>query len=113
MNDEWDRWMARQDRLCRILRWGAVAGLGLVALAVARPSEAVTGCDTKERVQAVLWDQYGERLVATGFAVGGLMSLFASDERDTWTITITMPDGQMCLVAAGSDFYAVPVGEPT
>jgi hypothetical protein len=36
-----------------------------------------------------------------------MMELFAADDTRTWTILVTLPDGQSCLVASGSNFEAV------
>jgi hypothetical protein len=35
------------------------------------------------------------------------MELYASDATGTWTITMTLPDGRMCLMASGAGFEAV------
>jgi hypothetical protein len=65
-------------------------------------------CDSRERVTQLLADRYGETRRALGLAgEAAVMELFASDATGTWTITVTLPDGQMCLMASGSDFQAL------
>jgi hypothetical protein len=32
------------------------------------------------------------------------MEIYASDETGTWTILVTLPSGQACLIAAGESF---------
>jgi hypothetical protein len=65
-------------------------------------------CDTRDRVTAHLAERYGETRRALGLAgEAAVMELFASDSTGTWTITVTLPDGQMCLMASGSDFQAL------
>lgn len=65
-------------------------------------------CDSRDRVTALLADRYNETRRALGLAgESAVMELFASDATGTWTITITLPDGQMCLMASGSGYEAV------
>jgi hypothetical protein len=40
------------------------------------------------------------------------MELFASETSGTWTVTVTLPDGQMCLMASGSNFEALAAPKP-
>jgi hypothetical protein len=35
------------------------------------------------------------------------MEVYAATGTGTWTIAITLPDGQMCLMASGSNFETV------
>ena len=59
----------------------------------------------RARVIARLADAYGETRQSIGVgAQGRVIETFASIETGTWTITITMPDGQACLVASGQSF---------
>jgi hypothetical protein len=65
-------------------------------------------CDTRDRVTALLADRYGETRRAIGLAgEAAVMELFAADATGTWTITLTLPDGQMCLMASGSGYEAL------
>ena len=67
---------------------------------------------------ALLADRYGETRRALGLAgEAAVMELYASDTTGTWTITMTLPDGRMCLMASGDDYEAVtekrPAGDRT
>jgi hypothetical protein len=35
------------------------------------------------------------------------MELYASEDTGTWSITMTLPDGMMCLMASGSNYEVV------
>jgi hypothetical protein len=65
-------------------------------------------CDARDRVVALLAERYGETRHALGLAgEAAVMELFAAEATGTWTVTVTLPDGQMCLVASGSDFQTM------
>jgi hypothetical protein len=65
-------------------------------------------CDTRERLLAFLSDRYGETRQSVGLVgQAAVMELFAAEDTGTWTITMTMPDGQMCLMASGAGYEAV------
>ena len=82
---------------------------GLAAvLAAAQIAHGAPQCDARDRVTALLADRYGETRRAVGLAgQAAVMELFASDATGTWSITLTLPDGQMCLMASGSNYEAV------
>ncbi len=50
-------------------------------------------------------DYVGDSLGLAGEAA--VMELYASDTTGTWTLTLLLPDGQMCLMASGSNYEAV------
>lgn len=65
-------------------------------------------CDARDRLTALLADRYGESRQALGLAgEAGVMELFASPATGTWTITLTLPDGRMCLMASGTAYEAL------
>jgi hypothetical protein len=65
-------------------------------------------CDNRDRVTALLADRYGETRRAIGLAgQQAVMELYASDATGSWTITLTLPDGVMCLMASGAGFEKV------
>ncbi len=41
---------------------------------------------------------------AMGQAGHAVMELFAAPETETWTLTVTLRDGRMCLLAQGTGF---------
>jgi hypothetical protein len=71
-------------------------------------------CDTREVVTALLADRYGETRRAIGIAgTEAVMELYAAEVTGTWTITLTLPNGQMCLMASGQGFEALQEELPT
>lgn len=76
-------------------------GFGGVILAT-QIAFASPQCDSRAKVTTLVADQYGETRRALGIAgTDAVMELFASDATGTWTITLTLPDGRMCLMASG------------
>ncbi len=71
----------------------------------AHPGTAQQLCGARDAVLNRLSTQYGETRRSMGLgANNGVVEIFASEETGTWTITITLPDGRMCLVAAGDSY---------
>ncbi len=83
--------------------------LGLAAmLAAADIAHGAPQCDSRETVTALLADRYGETRRALGIAgKAAVMELYAADTTGTWSITLTLPDGRMCLMASGSGYETV------
>lgn len=82
-------------------------GLGGM-IAAADIANGATQCDARERILNILSETYGETRRSVGIAgEAAIMELFAAETSGTWTITITLPDGQMCLMASGSNFESV------
>ncbi|WP_424969597.1 hypothetical protein [Dinoroseobacter sp. S76] len=76
------------------------------ALAQSSPSP----CAERDKVVSRLTSNYGETVRSMGLgANNGVMEVFASDETGTWTITVTMPNGQTCLIASGQAFEGAAV----
>jgi hypothetical protein len=88
--------------------------LGLAGmLAAAQVAHGAPQCDTRDRVLSLLAETYGETRRSVGIAgQAAVMELYAADATGTWTITITLPDGQMCLMASGSGYETVTDGLP-
>ena len=82
---------------------------GLAAvLAATQIAHSAPQCDSREAVTALLADRYAETRSAVGIAgQAAVMELYASDETGTWSITMTLPDGIMCLMASGSNYEVV------
>lgn len=88
--------------------------LGLAGmLAAAQIAHSAPQCDNRETVVALLADRYGETRRAIGIAgQAAVMEFFAADETGTWSITMTLPDGRMCLMASGSNYEEVTENLP-
>lgn len=82
-------------------------GLGIIAgaLLFAGPAWAQNNCGDRGVVIERLASKFGE-----AFAGGGLrnsqaiIEVWASEETGTWTILMTLPDGQSCVMAAGTNW---------
>ena len=83
-------------------------------LAAAQPQQ----CGERERIVQVLSEKYGESRRSIGLtAQGAMVETYASDATGSWTITVTFPAGQMCLLASGQSYVSladevVPSGAP-
>lgn len=79
--------------------------LGLAGVLLAtRALQAAPTCGPRDAVVADLASRYGETRQASGLGRNAVMELYASPRTGTWTLTVTTPDGTMCLVAAGEAF---------
>ena len=105
---------------------GALIGiLGGLALALTGISMATSGasaqeapaCQSRDSLAKLLEERFMERPVAAGLEAGGrLIELFASAESATWTIVMTMPAGESCVIAVGQhwlDMKQPAPGGPT
>jgi hypothetical protein len=62
-------------------------------------------CAQRGQVMDLLAKKYGETRQGMGIADNNaVMEVFASSETGTWTITVSSPDGIMCLVASGQGY---------
>ncbi len=78
------------------------------AQALVAPQSQAAQCGPRAAVLAQLTDRYGESRRAMGLAANNMvMEVFASDASQSWTITVTTPQGQMCLLASGQGFEAM------
>lgn len=84
--------------------------LACAVFTAAWPASAQNTCNTHDNVVALLAGKYQEHIVALGVTnVGGLVEVFESKDGATWTITVTSPHGQTCLVAAGEGWRKLDV----
>lgn len=66
-------------------------------------------CAAREKVLQHLSGTYKEAPVAMGLANnGGVIEVMRSPDNATFTIVITMPDGQSCMIAAGQSWETLP-----
>lgn len=88
----------------------AMSLLGIILLPTlgrAAPSQ----CAAHDAVASQLAKEFGEQTRSMGLGQDNtVMELYASAQTGTWTLTVTLPTGVTCLVAAGSNFETV---EPT
>jgi hypothetical protein len=70
-------------------------------------------CGERDVIIERLKPRYGEVQTGAGMTnTNGIVEVFASEETGTWTIIVTLPSGQSCLVAAGNH-WAPGSGELT
>ena len=83
--------------------------LGFAAvLLVSQNALAAPQCAARPQVLETLAQKYGETRRSMGIAADQtVMELFASAETGSWTLTLTLPTGMTCLVAAGQNYEAI------
>ncbi len=89
----------------------ASATLALTAALVTTSSESAAQqvpCNQRDKVLGQLAQKYQEVPVAMGVTNrGGLVEVLSTDDGKTWTIIISSPNGQSCVVAAGDGWRAL------
>ena len=66
-------------------------------------------CNQRDDVLGHLAQKYQELPVAVGVTNrGGLVEVLSTGDGKTWTIIISSPNGEACLVAAGEGWRALP-----
>ena len=93
-------------------------GAAICAAVLPLSAHAQNNCGARDAVISKLASGYGE-----AFAGGGLQSstriveVWMSEEKGTWTILVTRPDGSTCVLAAGTHWRdgepATPVAKGT
>ena len=97
----------RESPKAALLRvFGAVGvALGLllgVAPSASAQSPAPASCATHAEFAKGLDSRYAEAPIGMGLASnGGVIELFSTGDRSTWTLVMTMPNGTSCALAAG------------
>ncbi len=85
------------------------AGFAVLAAAGAEAQQGPRHCGHRDAIVKRLAEGYGESRRSMGMAANNsVMEIFVSDVTGTWTITVTMPNGTMCLVATGRGFESLP-----
>lgn len=77
------------------------------SLGSAEPQD-YSNCGARTTVLDYLSAKYSEKPIAMGIAAnGGLIEVLTSKEGSTFTIIVTMPEGETCMVAAGEGWEAL------
>jgi hypothetical protein len=82
----------------------------LFAATAALPATAqqTPSCTKRPEIVGQLAKQYSEAPVAIGLSSsGGVVEVLSSKKNKSWTMIITMPDGNTCLMAAGEHWETV------
>ncbi len=86
-----------------VLTLGLGVGVILLSTQQMRGQERAGGnCAERGLIVGQLAEKYGEsrRMIALTFA-RQVIELFAAPETGSWTLTITFPSGETCLIGAG------------
>lgn len=87
-----------------LLAFGLGAGAVFLTAQIAA-AQANRNCAARETVVEQLATQFGESRRSIGLGANNqVVEVFASEETGTWTITVTLPSGLTCLIAAGEGF---------
>jgi len=94
-------------------------GIGALLLATNHAfAQTARNCGVREAIVERLATGYGESRQSIGLGTQNrVVETFANPETGSWTITVTMPNGMMCLLASGQAYEAVdevltPTGSP-
>ncbi|UWQ21689.1 hypothetical protein [Jannaschia sp. W003] len=82
----------------------ALAAVAAVAVTLFAGSAGAAGstCGTRPQIVERLASHFGETRRGIGLGTENrVLEVFASEETGSWTVTVTLPDGRMCLVASG------------
>lgn len=91
--------------------------VGLAATAV--PSHARSVCAERDHLTMGLADKFGESRIAGGLqSETKMVEVFMSEKTGSFTILLTTPDGQSCIVSSGKSWTTfepilAPVGTPS
>ncbi|WP_323042415.1 hypothetical protein [Gemmobacter sp.] len=90
---------------------------GLILATHAGHGQTTPDCAPRAQVLAVLADRFQETRRGLGLAgPQQVVELFTSGATGSWTLTVTLPDGRMCLIAAGQGWEGTadppPPGDP-
>ena len=88
----------------RVMRIAALLGSTLVPVLTLTSIEAAaqTACSPRNDVVGHLANKYGGAPVAIGVTdKGGLVEVLTTGDGNTWTIIVSQPNGNSCMVAAG------------
>jgi hypothetical protein len=97
----------------RLFLIGSVFAGGIIASPIAAqqmsPPTMPMLCHNASEIAKQLNSRYDESPVAFGLqANGNLLQVFASAEKNTWTVVSTTPNGLSCIVAAGKTWESLP-----
>ena len=103
------------------MRWPVALALALTAFFMAaNPVRGQPLCGSRDGLVEELKNGWDEILVAQGLANANnrLIELFISKDGKTWTLIITYPKGESCVITSGHDWSAAspkllkPMGLP-
>ena len=82
----------------------AVAGFLVSSAAMAQ-----VPCGQRDKIVESFAVNFKEAPIATGVSSNGrLIEVLSTQDGDTWTLIITSPDGNSCMIASGQGWRAKP-----
>ncbi|WP_147127022.1 hypothetical protein [Shimia ponticola] len=88
--------------------------VAVAALFIATSAKAQSNCADRAMVVERLGTKYGETRQSVGVAANNsVVETYANDGTGSWSIVVTMPNGQSCLVASGMSYEALANAAPT
>lgn len=103
----------------KTLATALVLGTAATAVTATSASAQTMACGSREEMTDRLKRGFGEAQTGLGLiSAAQILEVWSSEETGTWTILMTDPEGQTCMVAAGEAWKTVPIGavvkgEPT
>lgn len=83
--------------------------LALALLAAGPAAAQGQNCGPRAQVVPYLAAQFGESVQSMGMAANGQVAeVWANTETGSWTFTVTLPTGMICLMASGTSFEHAP-----
>ena len=87
----------------------SMALLALAVFLVSSAAVAQVSCGQRDKIVEWLAVAYKEAPIATGVSSkGSLIEVLSTHDGDTWTVIVTSPDGNSCLIASGQGWRAKP-----
>ena len=82
----------------------------IAALCTFTAASAQNACLERGALIKHLEDKFDESPVSAGIAANGsVLEVFTSPDGLTWTIVLTAPNGQTCVMASGESWMGMPV----
>jgi len=89
-------------------RFACIAAALFVATASLPATAQQQRCTKRPDIVRHLAQKFSETPVAIGLSgSGGIIEVLTSEKGGSWTIIITMPDGNSCLIAAGENWQRI------
>lgn len=85
----------------------------LASVTLTAPAWGQVLCRDDADISKQLSTDYGETVIARGLTKSqpvNLLRLWSSEGGETWTLTVTLPNGNTCLIGAGENWQ--PVAKP-
>jgi phage/plasmid primase-like uncharacterized protein len=94
--------------VAKLIRYGTTL-LAVAIFLVSSAAVAQVPCGQRDKIVEWLAVKYKEAPIATGVSSkGSLIEVLSTHDGDTWTVIVTSPDGNSCLIASGQGWRAKP-----